>query len=366
LAWAIAPVDKDTRARGTRAYPRDDFLYEKLADLPNGDPNDSRGLTSLRELISAGLAAAKADEALSGVLENIAGVGVSTIGITNRRSGRLTEMRRKPWRRENDQCVLDILDLIASEFPHLRRSRNGAFPIAIHNDATAKAMAHRCFVDFDDPRAVLCYAQHSDGINIGFADQSGPLSSSDLHPEMGHSYPRLTTQDATALLDPRRLIHDYAGCNIHEHCFEGMASGTRIRRQWHHRLDDLPVNHEAFEIIPDYIAQLCWNATLAVAPTRIIIGGSAVPTSKRKRDHYLEQVRAKFRILNRGNDGKGRLYLRYDALTSESTPFIQIAPKFPFEREAGYIREPAGLMGALELGRVAARGTRPWDMVRSW
>jgi hypothetical protein len=85
------------------------------------------------------------------------------------------------------------------------------------------------------------------------------------------------------------------------------------------------------------------DATLAISPGRIVIGGPVVFPA------LIPIVKIYFEYFNSGNicypDGSRRDYLRYPAMLDDD--FIQIAQ----------IRRDEAIRGALELARLAANNT---------
>lgn len=84
-----------------------------------------------------------------------------------------------------------------------------------------------------------------------------------VHAEMGH------------IRVPHNLALDpFAGsCPFHGDCLEGLASGPAIQARWGASPDQLPANHEAWQLEAYYLALglVSWICTLS--PQRIVIGG---------------------------------------------------------------------------------------------
>lgn len=341
LTCAFAQVRTEHGARGwsghTSAYPGA-VEIAKLADLPNG--RGSR--TSLVDLIEAELGGLRDHPRIG----EVAAVGVSSIGLVDHRQARLVDIRRKPWAWEApNEYVLDIGGAV-------RRALGKEIPVAANNDATAKAMAHHCFADVK-LEETLAHVMCGYGVNIGVADGIGALSCSNLHPEMGHAYPRLHQRDAAR---GKAGLRPLSGCPIHIDCYEGVASGARIMKEWGAPISELSgdARDEAMEIMACYLAQLCWNVTVSVAPSRILLSGPAIWPG------LLKPVQAEFMRLN--GKGPGALaYLSaraYRGLDDGARTFIQMAEPFRDMRRHG-IEDPSGAMGALELARKALIYAQP-------
>lgn len=85
------------------------------------------------------------------------------------------------------------------------------------------------------------------------------------HPEMGH------------LSVPRQPGDDFAGhCPFHRDCLEGMASGAAIAARWGRPAERLTGDtlRAATRLEANYLAAGLRNIIYAIAPRRIVIGGS--------------------------------------------------------------------------------------------
>lgn len=115
---------------------------------------------------------------------------------------------------------------------------------------------------------VLAYLTIGTGIGGGLLVDGRPVHGL-IHPEMGH----------VPLI---RHEHDKpaAGvCPSHANCAEGLASGTAIRARWGQILSEFEAGHAAYDVVSDYIAQLCVMLTFLCSPERIIIGGGVMETT---------------------------------------------------------------------------------------
>jgi fructokinase len=87
-----------------------------------------------------------------------------------------------------------------------------------------------------------------------------------LHPEMGHIH----------------MVHDrerdpFAGsCPFHGDCFEGLATGPALEKRWGQKGDTLPVNHPAWELEAEYIAQALCAYIYILSPQKIVLGGGVM------------------------------------------------------------------------------------------
>lgn len=283
------------------------------------------------------------------IFEAVRSIGISTIGLANRKTLKLTSIARKNWVEGDDDysstsgCVVDFSNLFdQSTFPRLGRytqerdkEKSHTRYINLSNDATAKCVSEYYSQNPDKSVEQLFYIMISEGVNGGFVNNGWPYLSQ-LHPEMGHIWPKLHPVDYL-------FNSKHTGCPIHKVCFEGVASGARIRKSWNNRnLKELRADgpnspDHPWHIIAYYTAQLCMDAALSVAPERILLGGHVIF------QELIPIVRAHFNLLNhagsKDRNGRHRNYLKYDAM---DTHFIQ----------AARVRKHEGIRGALQLARL--------------
>lgn len=119
----------------------------------------------------------------------------------------------------------------------------------------------------------------------GGALVNGHLLHGLLHPEMGHI----------------RIHHDlvadpFAGaCPFHADCFEGLAAGPAIEKRWGQKAETLSVDHPAWDLEAQYIAQALVNFILILAPQKIVIGGGVAQQA-----HMLPLVHKKVQTILNG------------------------------------------------------------------
>lgn len=86
-----------------------------------------------------------------------------------------------------------------------------------------------------------------------------------LHPEMGH------------LMLPRAAGDTFAGnCPYHNTCLEGMATGPALKKRWGTSAENLPPDHEAWDIEAWYLAMAVVNYILTLSPHLVIMGGGVM------------------------------------------------------------------------------------------
>jgi fructokinase len=87
-----------------------------------------------------------------------------------------------------------------------------------------------------------------------------------VHPEMGHM----------------RLPHNWqadpfpGGCPYHGDCFEGLASGPSMQKRWGAPAEQLPLDHPAWSIEVEHIAQALSTLVCVLSPQRLILGGGVM------------------------------------------------------------------------------------------
>ena len=94
----------------------------------------------------------------------------------------------------------------------------------------------------------------------------GKLMHGLLHPEMGH------------MLIPHNWDADpYSGfCPYHGDCWEGLAAGPAIEGRWKTRAENLPPDHNAWDLEAHYLALGLMNIICVLSPQRIIMGGGVM------------------------------------------------------------------------------------------
>ncbi len=86
-----------------------------------------------------------------------------------------------------------------------------------------------------------------------------------IHPEMGH------------LMVPRAPGDTFEGnCPYHVTCLEGMATGPALKKRWGTSAENLPRDHEAWDLEAFYLAMAVVNYILTLSPHLIIMGGGVM------------------------------------------------------------------------------------------
>ena len=86
-----------------------------------------------------------------------------------------------------------------------------------------------------------------------------------IHPEMGH------------VMVPRAPGDTFEGnCPYHVTCLEGMATGPALKKRWGTSAENLPPDHEAWDIEAFYLAMAVVNYILILSPQVVIMGGGVM------------------------------------------------------------------------------------------
>lgn len=118
----------------------------------------------------------------------------------------------------------------------------------------------------------------------GGAIQDGHFIGGYSHLEMGHAPVMLHPDD-----------HFKGTCPFHgNQCFEGVAAGPTIEARTGIRGENLNRDHQVFDFIDYYAAQMAYNAYVNLMPAKIIFGGSVVA------DADMPRIQAYFDKLNNG------------------------------------------------------------------
>lgn len=144
-----------------------------------------------------------------------------------------------------------------------------------------------------------------------------------IHPEMGHM----------------RLHHDWeqdpfpGNCPYHGDCLEGMAAGSAIEARWGQKGQELGLEHPAWDLEADYLAQALQSLVCVLSPQRIVIGGGVMT-----QPGLMKKVREK--TVTYLND-----YIQHPAITDHIEEYI-VPPA---------LGGRAGVLGAIALGFLALK-----------
>lgn len=138
------------------------------------------------------------------------------------------------------------------------------------------------------------------------------------HPEMGHILVRRHPDDT------------YEGkCPYHRDCLEGVAAGPAIEQRWGKKGFELGLDHPAWEMEADYLAQALMNSILMLSPEIIVMGGGVM-----KQEQMFPLIHTKVQHLLNG-------YVHHAAILERIDQFI-VPPQ---------LGDNAGLCGGLALAK---------------
>lgn len=138
-----------------------------------------------------------------------------------------------------------------------------AIPMGFDTDVNGAALGELMFGVAQGLDSCL-YLTFGTGVGGG-AIVEGRLLHGLLHPEMGH------------LKLIRRSDDHYKGhCPYHGDCLEGLASGPAIEERWGQKGDQLPMDHQAWDLEAFYIGQALAAFILILSPKKIILGGGVM------------------------------------------------------------------------------------------
>jgi fructokinase len=191
-------------------------------------------------------------------------------------------------------------------------------PVGYDLDVTAAALGELTWGAGKGLQHVVYYTVGT-GIGAGVIVNGQPLPCM-MHPEAGHQRVSRHPQD------------QFEGfCVFHHDCLEGMACGPSIEKRWGMKAHELPVDHIAWEIEADYLAQAVVNTVLFVSPQRIIFGGGVM-----EQQQLFPLIRT--RVVERLNG-----YINVPAITEHIDDYI-VPPA---------LGNQAGMLGALVLAMRA-------------
>jgi fructokinase len=137
-------------------------------------------------------------------------------------------------------------------------------PVAFDTDVNGAALGEYTWGAAQGADPCL-YLTIGTGIGGGCIANGSPLHGL-VHPEMGHI----------------RLPHDWqadpfpGACPYHGDCFEGLAAGPALEKRWGQRGETLPLDHPAWKLEAEYIAQALGSLICTLSPKRIVIGGGVM------------------------------------------------------------------------------------------
>lgn len=154
-----------------------------------------------------------------------------------------------------DWSQTDFVGAIKNEFD---------IPIGFDTDVNAAALGEH---HWGKAKGLTDFLYLTIGTGVGGGGMlNGKLMHGLVHPEMGHVFIPLNSED------------QYKGaCPFHNNrCFEGLASGPAIEERWGKSASDLGTSHEAWNLEAHYISLALVDYICTLSPQRIIIGGGVM------------------------------------------------------------------------------------------
>jgi fructokinase len=191
-------------------------------------------------------------------------------------------------------------------------------PINLDTDVNVAALGELRYGVGHDVSHVA-YVTVGTGIGIGHATTKAIRSKPS---EGGHMLiPRLAQDSAFKSV-----------CSYHEHCLEGLASGTALQARTNTPGEQLAADNPSWELEATYIAYGITNLSYMMTPDRVVLGGGVM-----SHPYLLENVRAKVT----------QVMASYSVESSflETIDTYLVAPQ---------LNRLSGVIGALELARMAS------------
>lgn len=152
-------------------------------------------------------------------------------------------------------------------------------PIGFDTDVNGAALGESIWGKGKDVTSCL-YLTIGTGVGGGYVENNQCLHGL-LHPEMGH------------ILIQRHPDDNFEGvCPYHGLCFEGLASGPSIEARYQTSANNLPIDHNAWKIEANYIAQALVNYILILSPKIIVLGGGIMHQT-----HLFPMIRQEVKLL---------------------------------------------------------------------
>ena len=184
----------------------------------------------------------------------IKGIGIACFGPlqlerSHAQYGFITSTPKQAWQ------FVDIVGYFKKRFE---------LPIGFDTDVNATALAEHYW---GAAKSIDTFIYLTVGTGIGGgAMVNGKLLHGAMHPDMGHCIIQPHPDD------------DFTGvCPYHHNCLEGMASGPALKERYKVTSAlSLTLDHPAWELEADYLAQALANYSYILSPKKIIMGGGVM------------------------------------------------------------------------------------------
>ena len=250
-------------------------------------PGDAEGVRYSPEIIESMIRLWFEDKTAT----KLAAIGISTFGLVRLHDEILVDVPRSDWGNPGE-VTLDF----RAFFP---AARWGDIPIAVSHDTEAGALGEYqqlLFRDPDRPRPMgFAYVRAGAGVGIGLLGDMGSVRGvprfGRVNAEAGHVAVAVHPRDHFTKADFTCTRHQQYGC------LEGRISEKALARRCKVRsLDEIPDDDPVWDIVADYLAQLCVIITGVIAPDFIVLGGRTMfDRNKKAREGLFAGVRTIFR-----------------------------------------------------------------------
>lgn len=180
--------------------------------------------------------------------ESISAIGVGCFGPLNLQDGSIGQTPKEGWAGFALKAELE---------------NRLSLPVVVDTDVNVEGLG-----EFMYGAAKGCdtFMYLTIGTGIGGGGLAGGKPMHGLtHPEMGH------------ITLPKHPDDTFEGaCPSHQSCFEGLASGPAMNARWNTPAEELPTDHEAWDMEAYYIATALCNYIYTLSPERIVLGGGVM------------------------------------------------------------------------------------------
>lgn len=160
----------------------------------------------------------------------------------------------------------------------------------LNTDVTGSAIGELIYGNHLVKSGTLVYITVGTGVGVGAVVDGKPIKGR-LHPEGGHCLVLTDERDT-------KLFPDFKGaCNFHRNCVENMITNYAISERYNisiHDLHTISDEEPIWDIISNYLGQLCLSITYLMSPHCIVIGGGIL-----SRKQILPAVRKYFNEYNK-------------------------------------------------------------------
>lgn len=297
------------------------------------ETRDARGATPSETVVEATFETTTPSETLGEIrawieahASDARAIGVATFGpiaLAGDAYGHITTTPKPGW---GDADVLGTLfgprdaeEARAWRGERARARTPSGIPLVFDTDVNAPALLE----GYLSGQPTVCYVTVGTGVGVGIVAEGRPVHGV-LHPEAGHVHVKMMEGET------------FAGCcPFHGTCVEGMVGSNALAKRRGVKpadLASLPDDDEIWEYAAHYLAGLCVNLTLILAPHKIVLGGGVM-----NRECLYQKIRDKTRTLLSG-------YLSVDTVSDGGIDEYIVKPVHGAE---------AGIAGAIFLAENA-------------